>query len=590
MSATIPRPEHPRPQMFRPAWRNLNGEWDFEFDFSRSGLDRKIYEDGVFARKITVPFCPESRLSGIGHKDFIPAAWYGRRFALSGAELSGKVLLHFGAVDYECRAFVNGKPAGTHRGGYSSFTFDITALCRPGENALAVCAEDDGRSGRQPRGKQCAGYRSAGCDYTRTTGIWQTVWLEFVGSESIASYKVIPCPNDAAAELAVRLDGDTDGMELRAEAFFRGRPAGEARAPADGGLAVLRLRLTEKHLWDAGRPNLYDLRLTLTGNGGTADRVEGYFGLRSVYVKDHAVYLNGRPVFQRLVLDQGFYPDGIYTAPSDADLARDIELSAALGFNGARLHQKAFEERFLYHADRFGYLVWGEQASWGLDISGAEGLTAFLPEWLELMARDFNHPSIIGWCPFNETWDQNGRRQDDEVLRNVYLASKAFDPTRPVIDASGNFHVVTDVYDVHDYDQDPARFYEKYGKLKKGGHYETFPDRQRFSGQPFFVSEFGGTWWNPDIAAGASKNGADAQSWGYGDAPKDEEAFCKRYAGLAGALLGSEGVCASCYTQLYDVEQEQNGLYTYDRKPKFSESGYARIKAANAAVAAIERG
>ncbi|MCL2461834.1 MAG: beta-galactosidase, partial [Defluviitaleaceae bacterium] len=481
MNISIPRPEHPRPQMRREAWRNLNGEWDFEFDFSKSGLERKFCESGDFTRKITVPFCPESRLSGIGFRDFIPAVWYRRRFGLSPAELSGKVLLHFGAVDYECRVFVNGSPAGRHKGGYSSFCFDITEYCAAGENTLVVYAEDDTRSGRQPKGKQSSLYQSNGCDYTRTTGIWQTVWLEFTGKESISSFKLIPDPNNSAAQLAIKLDGDTDGMTLRAEALFNGKPVGEAHCALGGGFAALRLNLTEKHVWDVGQPNLYDLKLTLLQpDGSVADHVESYFGLRSIYVKDHALYLNGRPVFQRLVLDQGYYPDGVYTAPTDEALRRDIELSMSLGFNGARLHQKAFEERFLYHADRLGYLVWGEQGSWGLDHTTPIALTAFLPEWLEILARDFNHPSIVGWCPFNETWDINGRRQVDEILLDVYLATKAADPTRPVIDTSGNFHVVTDVYDVHDYDQDVESFSAKFGGLKKGGNYEPYPGRQSF--------------------------------------------------------------------------------------------------------------
>lgn len=309
------------------------------------------------------------------------------------------------------------------------------------------------------------------------------------------------------------------------------------------------------------------------------DAVQSYFGFRTVELRDHAIWLNGRPVFQRLVLDQGYYPDGIYTAPTDADLKRDIERSIALGFNGARLHQKVFEERFLYWADQLGYLVWGEQASWGLDLTTSEGLVHFLPEWLEVVERDCNHPSIVGWCPFNETWDQVHRRADKRVLEAVYLATKAADPTRPVIDTSGNYHARTDIYDVHDYEQDVNIFAARYGAVTRETVYEPYPDRQHYEGQPYFVSEYGGAWWAPGRKKG----------WGYGKAPESEAEFARRYESLTRALMENPNICALCYTQLYDVEQEQNGLYTYERAPKFSPGIYEQIRAANSAPAGNEK-
>ena len=570
---SLPRPEHPQPQMERSAWRSLNGAWQFAFDFGRSGLDRHFERRDALDTTITVPFCPESVLSGVHYTDFIPAVWYARAFTLTPEELSGRVLLHFGAVDYEAHVFVNGEPAGTHRGGYTSFCFDITDLCRAGENRLSVYAEDDNRSGKQPHGKQCESFDSQGCDYTRTTGIWQTVWLEFVPETYIQSVQYYPNITEGTLLVQAKLCG---AGTFTVKASFEGRPCGEASARAENGFAAVTLPLSELHLWDVGRGNLYDLTLTFG-----SDSVKSYAGMREVRIEGRRVLLNGRPVFQRLVLDQGFYPDGIYTAPDDSALVRDIELSLAAGFNGARLHQKVFEPRFLYHCDRLGYLAWGEMANWGLDYSDPAALEAFLGEWLDAVGRDFNHPSIVGWCPFNETWDREGRRQLDSLLAMVYRVTKQLDPTRPCIDTSGNFHVVTDIYDVHDYEQDPASFAAHYEAFRTGGaFYDAQAARQQYDGKkPMFVSEYGGIKWNPQ--------GDVDKAWGYGDGPATEEAFIERYRGLTEALLSNPNMFGFCYTQLYDVEQETNGLYTYSREPKFD---MAVFHAINTQPAACETG
>lgn len=579
-SPSIPRPEHPRPQFVRDSWINLNGEWQFEIDPSRSGKERGLQApDAPLGRKILVPFCPESRLSGIGHTDFMAAVWYKRSFSLPAGWEQGEVLLHFGAVDYETEVWVNEITVGRHRGGYSSFSFPIGHALREGDNVVTVYAEDDVRSGLQPRGKQSGSYHSQGCDYTRTTGIWQTVWLELVPRTRIASFRLIPAPDNDCLHVSAVVEGQTAGLSLRVAASYEGRAAGERTVRIGSRSVSLSVPLSEKHLWHPGAPALYDLRLELVRDGETVDAAGSYFGLRSLRLDGMAFRINGRSVFQRLVLDQGFYPDGIYTAPTDEALKRDIELSLAAGFNGARLHEKMFEPRFLYWADRLGYLVWGEHANWGLDITTAAGLARFLPQWIEGVERDFNHPSLVGWCPFNETWDSSrGTRQDDEVLRIVYEATRALDPTRPVIDTSGNFHVATDIFDVHDYDQNPEKFRARYQPLAEGGEpWVSFPERQSYSGQPYFVSEYGGIWWDPERSS--------EKGWGYGERPKSAEEFMERYEGLTNALLDNPNMFGFCYTQLYDIEQEVNGLYTYDRRPKFD---LAWLKAVNGRRAAIE--
>lgn len=568
---SIPRPEHPFPQFVRENWINLNGEWDFDFDFGVSGLERGWGERTGFDRKITVPFCPESSLSGIGYTDFIPAVWYHRTVNITADQLAGKAFLHFGAVDYDCTVFVNGKKAGRHTGGYVSFTFEISSLLKEGENHLTVYAADDTRSPMQPIGKQSDRFASYGCSYTRTTGIWQTVWMEFTPVSHIRSVQYYP--NITEKTLTIKACVEGSGV-LAAEAFYEGTPCGKASVAAGSGNAVLTLPLDELHLWEPGAGRLYDLKLSFCD-----DRADSYFGMREVELDGYRFLINKKSVFQRLILDQGFYPDGIYTAPSDEALQNDIRMSMAAGFNGARLHQKVFEPRFLYHCDRMGYLAWGEMANWGFDISSYSSYEAFIPEWMQAMERDFNHPAIIGWCPFNETWDYQGRHQIDSLLSFTYKLTKQYDTTRPCIDTSGNFHVLTDIYDVHDYTQDPAAFaahYDDFGK-GTGAFYDAHSDRQQYTeGLPMFVSEYGGIKWAMDAS--------DEKAWGYGDGPKTEEEFISRYKGLTEALLFNPRMFGFCYTQLTDVEQEQNGLYTYDRKPKMDISTFHAINTQKAAI------
>ncbi|MBE6772309.1 MAG: beta-galactosidase [Ruminococcaceae bacterium] len=564
----IPRHEHPKPQAERANWLNLNGEWDFEFDFGNSKRESGIIERTEWEQKITVPFCPESKLSGIEHTDFIPAVWYRRSVDIDAEQLAGKVFLHFGAVDYETTVYINGKKAGFHKGGYASFKFDITEYLTEGKNTIIVNAVDDLRNPLVPRGKQSEELKSHGCDYTRTTGIWQTVWLEFVPKAYIKSFKIYPDYINGTVAISAVVEGEGT---FTAAASYEGKAMG-AFSKTAASTVTGEINLDEIHLWEVGCGRLYDLELTFG-----EDKIKSYFGLRNIKIDDYKFLINGKSVFQRLVLDQGFYPDGIYTAPSDEALENDIKISLAVGFNGARLHQKVFEERFLYHCDRLGYIVWGEYGNWGLNWADERALEAMLPEWCECVERDFNHPSIIGWCPFNETWDINGRKQYDSILRTIYRVTKHMDETRPCIDTSGNFHVETDIYDVHDYEQDYNVFKENYDKLMTEGIlYEKFPDRQMYSGKGCaWVSEYGGLQWS---------RGDRGDAWGYGNAPKSEEELIERYAGLTNALLDNYRMFGFCYTQLYDIEQEQNGLYYYDRTPKFDTEIFRKINARKAAI------
>lgn len=569
----IYRTEHPKPQFERENWQNLNGLWDFEIDTGNSGEGRNLQNpETKYSMKINVPFCPESKLSGIENVDYMNAVWYKRKIKISSEQLKNLVYLHFGAVDYKAIIYINGKLCGTHKGGYSSFCFDITKFLNEGENVITVKAEDDTRNRNTPSGKQSHLYESHGCYYTRTTGIWQTVWIEFLPKIHIKKVKYNADTTNALINITATLEGSS---LFKADAYFEGKLVGSAQTNAFGGVVNLSLPLSEKHLWEVGIGGLYDLNLSYGD-----DVIKSYFGLRDITISGKKVLINGKSIFQRLILDQGFYPDGIYTAPSDNELLDDIKRSLAMGFNGARLHEKVFEERFLYHCDRLGYIVWGEYPNWGLDVTYEDSIYGILPEWLEVIERDYNHPAIVGWCPFNETWDSEGRKQFDDVLRLVYKASKAVDPYRPCIDTSGCYHVITDIYDLHNYQQNPEQFAAYFKDFHKKGIFADnmrtdFRDRQSYDGKsPFFISEYGGIAW--------STNREDA--WGYGNAPKTEEEFLERLKGLTDTLLDNPSMFGLCYTQLTDVEQEQNGLYTYDRKPKFPPEVIHKIFSRKAAI------
>lgn len=590
----IPRSEYPRPQFVRPDWLCLNGEWEFEKDAGDSGLERGL-RDRPLSERILVPFCPESSLSGIGDRDFLPAVWYRRRVTLPEVWKGRDVLLHFQAVDYDATVWVNGVEVRRHRGGFTPFSCPLAGVpgVEAGREIEIVVRARDPKSGPQPRGKQSWAYENAACHYTRTTGIWQTVWLEPVPKTYLLRTRISPDVGRGAFRIEQPIAGNPTGLGLRVVLSDTDGMVCEKRIAAGCDFCpALDLEIPDvrRRLWEPGNPFLYGLRVELLGpDGAVWDAFDSYAGLRSVAIDGKAVLINGRPVFQRLVLDQGYYPDGIMTAPDEASLVQDIELSLQVGFNGARLHQKVFEERFLYHADRMGYLVWGEFGDWGCSGQGSkwdhqQPGASYITEWLEALERDYSHPSIIGWCPLNETFQPRGDgiQKLDEVTRGMFLATKAMDLTRPVLDASGYSHRVpeTDIYDSHDYDQNPATFAARYEAVERG---EVFVNGKEenwsvpYGGQPYFVSEFGGIWWNPLAAKGEA-------SWGYGERPKTLEEFYVRFEGLCSALLRNPAMFGYCYTQLTDVFQEQNGLFFFDRREKFDAARLRRVQQQGAAI------
>lgn len=564
---SMPRPEYPRPQFVREDWVNLNGTWSYEFDFSRSGMDRRLFESEGFEGSITVPFAPQSELSGVGFKDFIPEMWYHRTLSVPDGWAGKRIILHFGAVDYIASIYIDGKIAGRHWGGSSSFDVDITRLVNPGqEHDLVVRVEDDERSGQYAKGKQCGRYDTFGCEYTRTTGIWQTVWMEPVPMTGLKDAYIVPDLDQSRFMVEPSYYGLEAGQQLRVKILDGDKVVSQKTVPASSQSSV-DLPVKKVKTWSPESPFLYNVELeVLSADGTVTDKVLSYAGMRKVHIEGNRIFLNNEPVYLRLVLDQGFYPDGVWTAPSDEALKHDIELSMAAGFNGARLHQKVFEPRFHYWADKLGYLTWGESASWGANINNPLSARNFLTEWEETVVRDRNHPSIIMWTPFNETWehpeDREAAREACRMVSDVYELTKNLD-YRPCHDVSGNYHVVTDVFSVHQYMQNPDDL--KAWLAPVDGHVRQTDLEHReveYDGQPYLVDEYGGIKW------------VDGQeyseiSWGYGDAPKTLEEFYERLEALTDVILGYGHICGYCYTQLTDVEQEQNGIYNYDRTPKF---------------------
>jgi beta-galactosidase/beta-glucuronidase len=597
---TIPRSEYPRPQFVRPDWLCLNGEWEFEIDNGDSGLARGLLTSPL-TDKITVPFCPESSLSGVEHTDFLLAVWY-RKTVTVPEEWKGRhIQLHFGAVDYDTTVWVDGKEVIRHRGGFTPFSALLKTVTGGDTFTIVVRARDDWQAPKA-RGKQSQQYAPHGCLYTRTTGIWQTVWIEPVPETALRRSRITPDVANGAFHLEQPLTRNKPGLILHAALHDAHGEVAAASVPAHLDLAphlTLTIPTDRQRLWSPADPHLYDLQISLRDADGTiVDAAASYAGLRSVAIDGLKVKINGETLFQRLVLDQGYYPDGVMTAPTDAALIADIQMSQDVGFNGARLHQKVFEERFLYHADRMGYLVWGEFGDWGCGGYGPshnhqQPGAAYITQWLEALERDYSHPSIIGWCPLNETWQPLGGEITvlDDITHGMYLATKAMDTSRPVLDTSGYSHRVrgADIYDSHDYigeqefPEGIANFQKRHAEMAEGKVFVNDGEKWSvpYEGQPYFVSEFGGFKWVIE----SEQKLADS-SWGYGGGPTSLEDFYHRFQAVCDTLLDNPHMFGYCYTQLTDIYPELNGMYTFDRRPKFDA---ARLKAIQTKTAAIEK-
>ena len=591
----LPRNEYPRPQFVRKQWLCLNGQWQFEIDHNDSGMEQDFL-NRPFKNEITVPFCPESKLSGIEHTGFMDAVWYRKNIEIPHQWEGKDTILHFQAVDYDTTVWVNGIKAGEHRGGWTGFECNLSNIAKAGDKIEIVVRARDLRTDKgKPGGKQCnSQYHNFGCFYNRTTGIWQTVWMEPVSKVHLKRPKITPDLSEDKFTITLPMTNDRAGTTVKASLKdeYGIITTSEKKCDSDFTPSLeLKIPNDRKRLWTCDDPFLYNIDIELTDqNGKTLDFVQSYAGLRSVTIEGKAVKINGETIFQRLVLDQGYYEDGIMTAATDDELIKDIDLSLAAGFNGARLHQKTFEERFLYHCDRMGYLVWAEFGDWGIDTEKPHA--SYITQWLEILSRDFSHPSIIGWCGLNETRKESSDNYDNltELTLGMFLAAKAMDPTRPVIDVSGFSHRLkeSDIYDSHCYEQNPEIFKQLHSGLEDGKPYKDLAADGKgnysveYNGQPYFCSEFGGIKWCPETLKLNCRN----TSWGYGEPPKTEEEFYERFEQLCKVLLDNPEMFGYCYTQLIDTYQEKNGLYYFDRRPKFD---LDKIRQAQQIPAAIEK-
>ena len=574
--------DHPRPQLVRDRWIDLSGTWDFAYDDADVGLrEGWVERPEVFDRTIRVPFPPESEASTVGDPGPHPVLWYRRRFAVPGADREQRLLLHFGAVDYRAGVWVNGSRVGEHEGGHTPFTLDITgALVDGDEQVVVVRAEDHPSDLTQPRGKQYWSSPPEEIWYHRTSGIWQPVWLEPVPWTSIAEVRWTPDVDGQRVGVQVTVAPPTHRpLRLRLSLRLRGTVLAHDTYPFTGSLEGTTLRREvnvaaeipsvqrRRFLWSPEAPNLIDAELQLLDGEEVLDSVRSYLGLRSVSVSDGRMLLNGLPYYLRMVLSQGYWPASHLASPDPEALRREVEGIKALGFNGVRVHQKIEDPRFLYWCDRLGLVVWTEMPS--TYVFSASSVDRLVREWLEVLQRDYNHPCIVTWVPFNESWGLPALARSltqQAYVRALYFLTHAADGTRPVIGNDGWEHMASDVWGIHDYTTRGEVLRERYGTTEAVDRTirEVQPNHRRIGlgervrGEPIMLTEFGGISFPRDPAA----------PWfGYGTV-RDPETFVAKYAELVGAVTDSPAIAGFCYTQLCDTEQETNGLLTADRRPK----------------------
>ncbi|MDF2699624.1 MAG: glycoside hydrolase family 2 [Haloplasmataceae bacterium] len=575
------RIEYPRPNFVRKEWLNLNGTWDFAFDDHHVGHAEKWYKKHEFDLKIEVPFCFQSELSGINKTDFHDHIWYKRTFNLDELYQDKHIILHVGACDYESEVYINQELVTKHRGGHSSFSVDITNYLKfDGVEEIVIYAFDPSTDEFIPRGKQYWKEKIESIWYTRTTGIWQTVWLEVVEEVHIDEVRMTPDIDKGVLNVEVDLN-QLDHVTLQVKVLDQGKEIISNVYQVKNENTKFTLDIfqnaifnTEFHgggkIWSPEHPYLFDIEFKLVNEAKVLDDVKSYFGMRKIHQEDGIIYLNNRPYFQKLVLDQGYFEKGLLTAPTDEDYVNDIILSKKMGFNGCRKHQKVSDPRFLYHADRLGYIVWGEMAnSANFNFDYVERM---VHEWVNVIKRDYNHPCIVTWVPINESWGVPKIARSPFELNHaltMYHLTHSLDHSRLVVSNDGWELTKTDICAIHNYSHgteneiEKQKIYEKSISDKDNmlnylpAGRSIYVGEYKNEGEPIMLTEFGGI----------SFNVSNSNGWGYTSVNR-EESFLKEYKRLIDAIGKSSCIRGFCYTQLTDVFQEVNGLLTFDRKAK----------------------
>ncbi len=569
----VRRAEHPRPDRVRANWRTLNGQWAFAFDRAKVGKKEKWYRAFPEQCMIEVPFAYQSKLSGVERKDHCDVVWYQRQVEIPQEMAGQRRLLHFGAVDYLADVWLDGQYLGGHEGGYTPFTFDVTDLTEAGGTCTVTVRCEDRLDFDQPRGKQSFRPEPFECWYTPVTGIWQSVWLEGVGEYYPVDFRLTPCLEHASVKVELTLNELPAQGAVRLKASFKGDVVAcqEIALTTDRFVQTeLYLRHNERlegiHMWWPNSPALYDLSIETVVDGEVADCVDTYFGMRKVEIVGGQVTLNNSAIYQRLILDQGYWPDGLLTAPSDDALRRDVELTLQMGFNGARKHQKFEDPRYLYWADKLGLMVWGElpSAYWLRDSEKRN----LMRDMAEAIRRDYSHPCLIAWVPLNESWGVpfiQTQKEAQQLADALYHLIHCLDGTRMVSGNDGWEQASTDLLTVHDYTAWPEQLSPQYGDEEAllsghpGGGRMLTARGYDHHGKPKLLTEYGGI---------AMKKDAGDGNWGYNGAVSDEAAFLKRFEAITQAFRQMPGFSGYCYTQLTDVFQEVNGLLDMNRKPK----------------------
>jgi beta-galactosidase/beta-glucuronidase len=578
----VPRPEYPRPDFVRERWMNLNGHWDFEFDDGDDGISLGWFCNPEFEQEIIVPLPFQAAKSGIGDTGFHDVFWYHREVKIpSDWQSNGKVLLHIGAFDYKGTLWVNGNLVGTHQGGYTPWTSDITEYLEGSSTSIVIRGVDKQEKG-QPRGKQHWECEPSGIMYHRVSGAWQTIWLEPVAKTYIESVRIIPALDPDRLTIKVNIAGATSNCHLSVTVQSGNTEVSKGEGTVSSAETSLDLIIPNANRWSPSSPFLYDVHFRLSSGHEVIDEVKSYAGIRQVSRQGRNILINGEPIKFKAVLDQGYFPEGLYTPASDQEIHRDVELLRALGFNGARKHQKVDDPRWYYWCDRLGVLVWSEMPSaWEYST---EVRDAFREEWPAVIRRDWNHPCIIAWVPFNENWgipEVVESKDQQDFLRETVTTTRTMDPTRLVIDNSGWCHLDTDIIDIHNYSETPDEIKTQITAMLGP---DTEPDSKNTpplwvgdgqdKGQPIIISEYGG------IAVGIDKapDGDQGIVWGYGKPAANAQELVTRFNSLTLAIMENPDISGYCFTQFTDIDPEMNGLLTFLRQPKAPLALFARTQ------------